>query len=379
MSSIINLSDHSTLKQIGIGLTIFISGGLAGYAIFQYWPVNKQSRQRNAVGLTRQIQDLKQEIIVLKGALNDAVSNLRRELDGLKGAVSNKSSVRRSRSTHTAKSTQSTRTSGTYQTAWSGDDSASDDDFALPPDTIASSQGKNEVVDDLDAICAKSDILCEGTEEDQEEAMRILQDNEINHQESWQLLWRLARSHVNSYNSRDAYEERCCHATSALEYARRALQLKEDSSDVHKWYAISLGATTDFVGTKEKIEYGFELKEHIDRAIELDPNEPTLYFMKGRWCWGVYQLTWIERKLAATLFATPPSATIEDALESFLKAEDIQSGFYKANQFYIAKCYYEISEYTTAKKWLESASALPTINKDDRDTQAEVEQFLAKF
>ena len=52
---------------------------------------------------------------------------------------------------------------------------------------------------------------------------------------------------------------------------------------------------------------------------------------------GVYQLTWIERKLAATLFATPPSATIEDALESFLKAEDIQSGFYKANQFYIAK------------------------------------------
>ena len=57
-------------------------------------------------------------------------------------------------------------------------------------------------------------------------------------------------------------------------------------------YAISLGATTDFVGTKEKIEYGFELKEHIDRAIELDPNEPTLYFMKGRWCWGRHLSTY---------------------------------------------------------------------------------------
>ena len=30
-------------------------------------------------------------------------------------------------------------------------------------------------------------------------------------------------------------------------------------------------------------------------------------------------LSWVERKLAATLIAAPPEAKIEDALESFLK------------------------------------------------------------
>ena len=50
-------------------------------------------------------------------------------------------------------------------------------------------------------------------------------------------------------------------------------------------YAISLGASTDFMATKEKIEAGFKLRDHIDIALELN-EEPTLYFMKGRWCWG---------------------------------------------------------------------------------------------
>lgn len=30
-------------------------------------------------------------------------------------------------------------------------------------------------------------------------------------------------------------------------------------------------------------------------------------------------MSWLERKVAATLFGEPPSATVEDALKNFLK------------------------------------------------------------
>jgi len=48
-------------------------------------------------------------------------------------------------------------------------------------------------------------------------------------------------------------------------------------------------------------------------------------------------LSWIERKLAATIFSAPPTATVDEALVCFLKAEELDPGFYKANQYYLAK------------------------------------------
>nr|CAB3244535.1 regulator of microtubule dynamics protein 3 [Phallusia mammillata] len=389
MSSLMSAADKSTLKYIGIGLTVIVGGGVATYAFLHYR--QSQPCRPPAPGsdeeLLRQVLELKQEVVVLKNNLSNAVTELRKELGGIQSLVGQKR-TRRSRSTHTTWSSTSNRTAGSYQTAYSDyDDDFSDDEFDIALDHLENNINGNAnqpapgSKEELDAICAKVDALYDGSEEDQEEAMRILQDNElnVNHKNSWQLLWRLSRSHVGAYDIRTAYDERCLHATTAVEHSKQALELFEESADVHKWYVISLGANTDFVGTKEKIEIGYELKEHIDRALELAPDDPTLYFMKGRWCWGVYMLTWIERKLAATLFATPPSATVQDALEAFNKAEEIQPGFYKSNQYYIAKCYYEVSDYSSARRWLESALQLPCNNKDDRDAHRDSSELLAKL
>lgn len=81
-------------------------------------------------------------------------------------------------------------------------------------------------------------------------------------------------------------------------------------------------------------------QEHIDRAIELRPKEPILHYLNGRWCFEVAGLSWLEKKAAAALFATPPEATYEQALGYFMKSEELSPGTWKANMLMVGKVRY---------------------------------------
>ena len=43
----------------------------------------------------------------------------------------------------------------------------------------------------------------------------------------------------------------------------------------------------------------------------------------GRFCYEVAELSWWERKMASTLFADPPNATMDEAKEHFMAAEQV--------------------------------------------------------
>ena len=54
---------------------------------------------------------------------------------------------------------------------------------------------------------------------------------------------------------------------------------------------------------------------------------------------SVVQLSWIERKMAATLFASPPTASLPEAITHFLQAERLKPDGWKENRLFIAKCF----------------------------------------
>ena len=70
-------------------------------------------------------------------------------------------------------------------------------------------------------------------------------------------------------------------------------------------------------------------------------------------------LSWFERKVAATLFAIPPSATNEDAIRHFTEAEVQYPGQWKENKLYLAKAYISNHDYSAGIKWLDEATQLP--------------------
>lgn len=123
-------------------------------------------------------------------------------------------------------------------------------------------------------------------------------------------------------------------------------------------FCASVGNLCNFVGANERIAYGYEFKQHRDQAAAIDPNDPLMHHMSGRWCYEVSKLNWIERQFAtAFLGSTPPSATMDEALEAFMKAHAAKDDSV-INHHWIAKVHYARKDFAEAKKWIEAGLAI---------------------
>jgi len=78
----------------------------------------------------------------------------------------------------------------------------------------------------------------------------------------------------------------------------------------------------------------------------------------------VATLSWIERKVAGTLFAEPPTATYPEAVEHCLKAESLSPMPWKENRLLLAKCHINQGNYHDAVSWLHLASQVPVVASD---------------
>lgn len=74
----------------------------------------------------------------------------------------------------------------------------------------------------------------------------------------------------------------------------------------------------------------------------------------------MFEFDRFERKVASTLFAEPPTATIEEALSYFMIAEDLSTKDWKENKLMVAKCHIAVKNYKEAVAWLLKAEGSPS-------------------
>lgn len=154
------------------------------------------------------------------------------------------------------------------------------------------------------------------------EALQILSAMQQQDDKDWELLWRLARANylVGENVEGDTAKD---HMFRAHELALKAVAVTDKDANVHKWVAITTGKIGDYTDTKSKIQNSFLIKEHALKAQELNPHDATIAHILGRWCFGVANISFIERGIASALFASPPVSSFEEALEHFLRHEQL--------------------------------------------------------
>ncbi|XP_038655020.1 regulator of microtubule dynamics protein 2 isoform X1 [Scyliorhinus canicula] len=350
-------------------------------------------------GLIRSLEEVKGEVQSLKEAVPRLQERVRKELGP------ERSPKKRSSPGHTAAkkrkrseqvpedgggdaaaaadsgslSSEELESEGGYITAHTDAEEESEEEKVICP-TVNTAFGslaqEDNQTSEFDALMQKADNLHENPELDKKEGFQLLLEKKDQFWDQVEFLWRLARAYADVHDMTADIEDKKNYATIGKEIATDAVNAGPQSADSHMWLAIICGHLSEYGSVQAKIKNGSLFKDHIDKAIELRPQDPKLYHLLGRWCYAASQLTWLEKKVAATLFNEAPDSTIQDALQCFLKVEELHPRYSKTNCVYITKCYRELGQPNNAHTWCDMAASFPN-NAEEPEIQEELENLLS--
>ncbi|EDO33467.1 predicted protein, partial [Nematostella vectensis] len=182
-------------------------------------------------------------------------------------------------------------------------------------------------------------------------------------------MWRLARAARNKAERAKDGNEKKKFTYEALEYAKKSVELDDRDFACHKWYAITVSNVGDFEGTKTKIQNAYTIRDHFQKAVDLNPTDATSRHLLGLWCFTFADMPWYQHKLAAAIFSTPPSSTYDEALNHFEMAESLQPNFFSKNHLMLGKTYARLKKLEKAKFWLEKAANCVCRTVDDEQVR----------
>ncbi|KAL4144193.1 hypothetical protein PRNP1_013332 [Phytophthora ramorum] len=236
---------------------------------------------------------------------------------------------------------------------------------------------KGDVPGDVESVIKRADELFD---QGQHARTREYLKGELpKYPPSGEMLWRLARACNYLVEEKSSPDEKKALAFEGLADAEKAYALDSDSAASNKWMAIMTSTVGNFRDLKEKIAGAYVIRDHIQQAIELDPTDATSHNILGQWCLAFADMTWIEKRAAAALFGTPPSATYEEAAQHFQAAENISPGFWKKNVFLLAQTFMKMKRTKEAVNWVLKAKAVPVKTKEDEEVAQEIASLMKQL
>lgn len=195
------------------------------------------------------------------------------------------------------------------------------------------------------------------------------------------LTWRMGRAAFKVSAAAEVakdVEKQKKYLKEAEEWLKKALEKDGTNVDANLWMANVYGKLSDHLGTKERIAKGKEIQKHLEATIAGRPDDFNAYYTYGRWCIEVASLSWMERKIAAVVFDKPPESTYQDAVEKFVKVQELRPGW-KANAYFAAKCFIQMKQFQEAIKWADLASEMESKDEEDRLIEADLGSIVKKY
>ena len=234
------------------------------------------------------------------------------------------------------------------------------------------------------AALAKADAMFDNsnahTREELYAFLLALRRDDGDAEPSASLAWRLARAAYNLAETlTDDKERRRALHYAALEAARAALEADATSFKAHSWVGIALSKVGDYEGDKATIKNSFVVQQHWLKAVELNPRDAYGFHLLGQWAFAIADLAYYKRVVASVVFATPPEASFEEALEFFTMCEELEPGATKANGLMMARTLRKLDRQAEAVDTLRRLLQAPSRDADDRAAEADARALLKEI
>ncbi|XP_070511381.1 regulator of microtubule dynamics protein 1-like [Cardiocondyla obscurior] len=224
-------------------------------------------------------------------------------------------------------------------------------------------------------LLVKADTLFDGGNyKDTYELLLQYKDNK-----EVEILWRISRAiyKMTEMISTDIDTRKL--TFEGYDLLRTALDIQEDHYAVHKYMSLFLANKSALEGVKAQMKEAYNVKKHIQRALELKPDDPMLFHILGCWCYEVSNLPWYKRKIAAIIFGEPPTSSFEEALMYYENAEKASPNFYSCNLLKLGKIYLKLNRKEDAKKYLNKVAEFPAKDDEDRKAKQEAQKILSNI
>lgn len=179
-----------------------------------------------------------------------------------------------------------------------------------------------------------------------------------------EILWRMARAEYERGRSlRDDQRQKVFQQAEI--YARAARDLDPDNDEGYKWLAVILGAKAEDADTRAQINASRLVKENIEKALTLDPEDDISWLILSRWHYKIAQLGFFARTLAKIVYGGLPNASMEVAESSLLRAIALHDRI--SHRYNLAKVYAKMGKRAQALTQLEKALTLPVTFAEEVD------------
>jgi hypothetical protein len=164
----------------------------------------------------------------------------------------------------------------------------------------------------------------------------------------------------------------------ALAYADSLQRYHPDSAAAHFWFALAKGSLIPFVGVREKIVIGKEVKHQLQATLQRDSTFSNAYILKEIFEREGSQLSWFEKGIVRIVFGKNLSGSLQASEQYLRKALQYDT----TNSFAYYELYWTykaIEDTVGSRSALEHLLKIPPRNMREQNQREEAQQQLQEL